>query len=189
MRGYVQMIPVPASLDKDEEVLDRMVAAVDGATDQVERRKAFFDKEKAAFLEWSGMAEADFYISFLRGYPTLFLCFYGPFSKKEQKTPMEERIEGFVSSLASDVVYGDIGCKLNGVSFATRARWMVDEKKSNLPRVSVTQSDGQVDALDNYCSPSQEPSPAPTTGRLVGSMVLLGLIALIFAVLVVVISS
>lgn len=131
MTGYIQMTPVPAELDKDEEVLDRIVSAVDGATDQVELRKAFVDQERTAFQEWSGIDDKSWRFSFFRGYPTLFFCLSGPRIKndEEPKPPIEAELDVFLSELSSAVVYGDTGCTLDGVSFRERARWTITDEK------------------------------------------------------------
>lgn len=189
MKGYVQMTPVPPELDKDEEVLDRIVKAVDGNTDQSDRRKAFYEQENKAFLEWSGAEEKSWRFSFLRGYPTLFVCFYTPVfpDEVEPKPYIHEKVDSFVSELASDVVHGDTGCKLNDVSFAARARWTITDEKRARHKTSVTSATGQLDSLSSTAERAEQDfpigQPPAMTGPALGLVIIVVLIGLVLVLL------
>ena len=69
--GYVQLTPIPSSHLKNTNVLDRLTKAIDGP-DPADQRKEWFEREKAAFLEWSGVADGDWRFTHVRKY----LCSY-----------------------------------------------------------------------------------------------------------------
>jgi hypothetical protein len=177
------MTPVPLELDKDEEVLDRIVKAVDGKTDQGERRKAFIDQERKAFQELSGVDDKSWRVSFLRGYPALFLCFTGPRIKNEEepKPPIEASLDAFLSSLSADVVYGDTGCRLNGVSFSGRAQWTVTDEKKPKTAVSATSAEGVRDTLVYNADPVEDSIHVGQPPAIVGPILA---VAVVVAVLI-----
>lgn len=126
MIGYIQMTPIPASHFENNNPLDRMAKALDGP-DPDEIKRVWGTAEKDAFVAWSGL-EDDFGFSILTGYPSKFAVFYGPWPRKDDPMlPIHKAIDSFVGDLSSDVVLGDSGCVLNGVSFNGRARWRIDE--------------------------------------------------------------
>lgn len=131
MIGYVQMTPIPASHFENNNPLDRMAKAIDGQ-DPNDVKRAWGTAEKDAFVEWSGLEE-DFGFSILTGFPTKFAVLYGPWPRKgEEMLPIHRAIGDFVGDLSSDVVLGDSGCVLNGVSFSGRARWRIDENRKDI---------------------------------------------------------
>lgn len=133
MNGYIQLTPVPSNLATDDEVLDRP-AAIGDKPDQVELRKAFVDGEREAFKSWSGFSNREWSISFIHGYPTLFICLSGPWAK-DGETPLdvEPQLDSWIFSIQTGAAYGDVGCSMRGVSFAHRARWEVSSERSEEP--------------------------------------------------------
>jgi len=177
VKGYVQLTPVPEELDRDINVLEQMARASDGLQDQTDLRRSFVDQERNAYRQWSGLSEGSWRAAFLRGYPTLFLCFSGPHAgKNEPELPVESSVNNFVFSLSEDVVYGDLGCVLSGVPFTSRARWEV---------TAVTQTNDAREILDHRCVSAMSASTRKVSTTVAGVVLVLSAVAVIVGALMV----
>lgn len=127
MNGYVQLTPIPEQFFQNNNVLDRMAKALDGPDPQ-EVRFAWFNKEKGAFLKWSGLGK-EWRYSEVTGFPTKFMVFSGPWAAKDEEPPaIKPRLDALLGAIRDGAVYGDVGTTLGGKPFSTRSRWKVKSR-------------------------------------------------------------
>ena len=122
--GFIQMTPMPESHFKNNNVLDRMIRAVDG-DDPADAKKAWYEAERSAFLKWSGLGESQWRFTMLVGFPTKFMTLSGPWTGEDEGPPIEAELQRWISTLSGDVMMGDVGCYMQGQSFDGRAQWKV----------------------------------------------------------------
>lgn len=124
---YFQLTPIPEGLHPPNE----METLAYAASDKEPPLKVFLDGEKEAFEEWADSRPLGGF-NIIQGYPTQFACFSTEVPEKGEDSPIERKFANLMDDICTGAVYGDTGTELAGVSFSSRARWVVTKDGLNV---------------------------------------------------------